>query len=471
MNTMRNSILALCSLVFCLASCEGFLEYRDKDKVIPSELDHYNELIFGEILLKSCGSALTNLPLMTDDVESFVEDDIGSYASDSRKEGYGWYTWAKEPQYDQDGEERPDQAWAFFYHKILMCNVIEHEVGALKDDLEGMKKRLLGEVRVMRALSYFYLVNLYGAPYESKAQAQTALGVPVNRETGIYDRLYTRSTLQQVYDEIERDLLQAVADFQEAEQKVTIFRPNVHVARLLLSRVYLFEKRYDEVISLATDVIVRSGASIESIGSLSPDFYNKGNTGILFSWGQGDLGTVVSDYFSAGRYTASAELLSLLAEGDQREKCFGYNSHPVKFEGNEVYRRCFRIEEAYLNRAEAYIESGKEWEKGVDDVCSIRSNRIEGDWTLEKTTAEDARTAYRKERRLEFCFEDFRWFDIRRWGLEVIHRHENFRDKQSYQEFRLEANSPNYILPLPLDEQKRNTRIEHPERVDCKINQ
>ena len=38
-----------------LCSCEDFLEYKDKDKVIPNELTHYEELIYGEILTKNHG--------------------------------------------------------------------------------------------------------------------------------------------------------------------------------------------------------------------------------------------------------------------------------------------------------------------------------------------------------------------------------------------------------------------------------
>lgn len=470
---MKSRGLYIIAFLFLLTSCDKFLEYKDQDKVIPNKLEHYNELIFGEILLKDCESALTNLSLMTDDVACFVKDQLSSYDSDSRDQYYGWYTWAIEPQKDKNGEDRPDKAWEFFYHKILMCNIIEHDVSEFEEDLEGVKKRLLGEVQFMRALSYFYLINLYGAPYENKTQAQTAMGVPINREIGIYDHLYTRSTLQQVYEQIEEDLLKAQQNLQEGEQKNTIFRPNVHVVNLLLSRVYLFQKRWDEAILLATEVITHSGAAIESINSLTSNehLYYKGNPGILFSWGEGDRGTLVSDYYQAGRFTLSPDLKSKFIEGDQRAIGFfdSYSDYPNKFNGDEIYRRCLRIEEAYLNRAEAYIESGKEWEKGMEDINAIRINRIENNWKSPASTPGEAKEAYRLERRLELCFEEFRWFDIRRWGLEVVHRYENFRDNTSYQEFKLEANSPNYILPLPLDEQDVNTFIEKPVRVDCEI--
>lgn len=48
---------------------------------------------------------------------------------------------------------------------------------------------------------------------------------------------------------------------------------------------------------------------------------------------------------------------------------------------NEAYDQALRLEEAYLNRAEAYIEKG-EYELGMDDVNAIRAERIKGEYEL-----------------------------------------------------------------------------------------
>lgn len=472
---MKTNILIICSLLLLLASCGDFLEYQDKDKVIPNKIEHYEELIYGELLLKDAGGALVNLDLMTDDVESYVKDEIGTWDTDKREDYFGYYSWAKDPQYDLRGNEKPDKAWEHFYHKVLMCNIIEHDVNELEDDLTGMKERLLGEVRFIRALAYFYLVNMYGAPYESASQAQTAMGVPINREVGVYDKLYTRATLQEVYTLIEEDLLAAKKNFENGEDKKTIFRPNLHATNILLSRVYLYEKRWSDAILAATDAINHSGAAIEPIDKLEAceHLYYRKNAGIVFSWGDGDNGPVYADNSYAGRYIVARELQQGYVENDVRLtgffKSFQTTLYSKKTNGDEIYRWAFRIEEAWLNRAEAYIELGQEWQKGVDDVNALRSNRVK-DFTNETFASQTDALAYcRQERRLELCFEDLRWFDIRRWGLEVVHRYESFPEKQDVREFRLEKNSPNYILPIPLDEQEINQYIERPARIDCEV--
>ena len=71
-----------------------------------------------------------------------------------------WYNWAKEPQMKKNVDELIDPAWELFYHKILICNMIEEKVNEFEDDAEGMKFRLLGEVQAIRAMSYWYLINM-----------------------------------------------------------------------------------------------------------------------------------------------------------------------------------------------------------------------------------------------------------------------------------------------------------------------
>lgn len=126
----------------------------------------------------------------------------------------------------------------------------------------------------------------------------------------------------------------------------------------------------------------------------------------------------------------------------------------------------YRVEEIYFNRAEAYIEKG-EWKLGMKDINEVYSKRLEdGSGHLEATNVDDARTYLRNEKRKEFCFEDIRWFDIRRWGLVIEHKFYNFSMDGTYFTYILEAESPNYVLPLPLDIQRRNYKIEQPKRVE-----
>ena len=465
-------------LLLGMLSCDDFLEYKDKDKLIPNELTHYDELIYGEILTKNLGVVGKNIELMTDDATDFIPSTIYETTSDKRKKYRSWYIWAKETQVDEEGSETIDNAWEYFYHAILMCNVVEHEVGMFEDDIDGVKYRLLGEVQCMRAIFYWYLAGMYGAPYRDPEVAKTAMGVPINKEIGIKDKLYERSTLQEVYELMKTDLLASIDNFQKGEKKNTIFRPTEEVAKLFLTRIYLAERNYEEVIAICNDVLGNTAASITSLDLIktysewgSVNLYNKSNPGILFTW----MDRYSWDDFFPGYdicYRPSDDLMRLFNENSNDVRKTGYltSSKPIKHMYDKTaYGLCYRVEEFYFNRAEAYIETG-EYELGMNDINQVRLNRIDdADYKLNANNIEEARAQFRNEKRREFCFEDMRWYDMKRWGVRVVHQYHEIQNSTAYTEYVLEADSPNYILPLPLDVQRRNTKIEKPERVDTQI--
>lgn len=463
-----------------LTSCDSFLEYKDKDKLIPTQLEHYNELIYGELLIKNAEGFGRALEIMTDDVGNKIPV-LASWSQDKREpKFYGWYTWGKEPQIDPKGEENIDNSWSYFYHAILMCNIIESEVGALPEDSEGVKWRLLGEVQCVRAMSYYYLVGMYGAPYRDSTVAKTAMGVPVNTATGVYDRLYERSTLQEIYDLMKKDLNAALENFNKGEVKNTIFRPNPTIAKLFLSRIYLTEKQYDRAITICKEALAETGSSIMQkedlmkCGENKIPFFEKNNSSIFFTWMErwGWGANYLIESPSDARYLVSDDLKNLYGENlnDIRfSKFFGQYFTPVKESSKtNTYQMCYRVEEFYFNLAEAYIAKGT-YDLGLEEINKVRKERISDDnYKLVASSQEEANREFRKEKRREFCFEDIRWYDMKRWGETVTHRYNDYNNSDLYETFILEADSPNYILPLPLDIQRRNDKIERPARVDAK---
>ena len=90
----------------------------------------------------------------------------------------------------------------------------------------------------------------------------------------------------------------------------------------------------------------------------------------------------------------------------------------------------------------------------------------ESDSKLSAASDDEAWKIFRKEKRVEFCFEDIRWFDIRRWGLSIEHVYHDYNAKENFVTYVLEAESPNYVLPLPLDVVRQNATIERNKRVE-----
>ena len=101
-------------------------------------------------------------------------------------------------------------------------------------------------------------------------------------------------------------------------------------------------------------------------------------------------------------------------------------------------------------------------EEANDDLNTFCRHRIVGyeDVTL---TGDDLLTAIRNERRKEFCFEGFRWFDLRRQGMPEItyvYRAEKGGPKLVYT---LHRNDPMYTLPFPSVLFEKNIELQQNE--------
>ena len=482
------------SLILC--GCNDFLEYKDKDKIIPKELDHYNELIYGELIKKAVGGELKYLDAMTDETDSYVKAINSSITRvDDRKALFKYYTWAQQTQVTVEGSDNNDDNWAYFYHKILMCNIIEHDVNQFENDAEGVKNRLLGEVCFLRAMSYYFLVNLYGEPYINKEQANTAAGVPINKAISVEAINYQRATLAEIYTLMETDLNNSISYLEKGEQLNSTFRPNVYVAKLFLSRIYLYSHEWQKTIDACNDIITYSGAKIETLEHLQgykqkQPLYNENNPSILFSWST--KYSPIHDSHSAGIWRPSKKLLNLyhasrivdennnIVKRDYRDTVFFYKIEkeeylsPMKYDNSSrtCYDRAYRIEEIYLNRAEANIQLGGKdnIQKAIHDINTIRKERINIDYQLNASTETEAMQYLQNERLMELCFEEVRWFDIRRWGLAINHVYQDINSPMSSQTYILRSGSPNYIMPVPLKVQEINHSIKLFEREEIAPN-
>ena len=321
--------------------------------------------------------------------------------------------------------------------------------------------------------------------------------VPINENVGVEANVYNRATLDENYTLMEEDLKAAITYFEKGQKKGGIYRPNKDAALLLLSRVYLYQKKYDDVITVVDDLLKTTETEIIPYSTLekfisSDDVvykvYNTNNPGMIFSWGKLDVDATGFGYdlmrHSKAFFCASSELIGLYDEGNDLRFSRYYDKYDFNNydEGifyvaiknyckastaNEAYDQALRLEEAYLNRAEAYIEKG-EYELGMDDVNAIRAERIKGEYELVANSVDEAREFYRLEKRLEFSFEGLRWFNIRRWGLEIEHLYQDYSTPTVINHYVLKAGSPNYVLSLPLEIQRSDDKIERFERVETK---
>jgi len=462
---MRYNIYTILFLLL-FSSCDDFLEEIPKDKIIPETVQEYDELLYGEAYMRAQDMVAKYLDLMTDDVKSYAKT---RGFSDAREKAFGYYAWQADPEMAISGARNSDDAWEWYYHSILICNMTLEDLPDASGSLTD-KEDVMGQAHFLRAWNYFMLVNLYGQPFNQET-ASIDLGVPINDVTGMEDKQFLRSSVAKNYSFIEEDLETAIDLLLSSNKEKDNFKININAAYLFASRVALYQKKYTEAIKFANLALANKSA-LYDLNSKNPSdrFINYKNPEIIFSYGEEVTPYYSSGYIYKSNFPISDDLGNLYVSGDLRKQNFFKSGLPKKNGSGEttgVFGFAMRTSELYLNRAEAYAESG-EIDKAMKDINKLRSNRFSSaDYMREATTKEEAINIIREERRMEFCFERHRWFDLRRWDRPSI-THVFIRDKKNdvIETYVLKQDDPAYTLPLPFAVTTNNKEIKNIDRPE-----
>ena len=120
-------------------------------------------------------------------------------------------------------------AWFAIYDAINRANAVIDNVPGIEDMDAGLRARVVAEAKFLRAFHYFNLVRLFG-------------GVPlfVNETASLKDLAKSRSSADEVYDQVVKDLSEAAPDLPVSYAAVTDWgRATRGAAQTLLGKVYL----------------------------------------------------------------------------------------------------------------------------------------------------------------------------------------------------------------------------------------
>jgi starch-binding outer membrane protein, SusD/RagB family len=324
--------------------------------------------------------------------------------------------------------------WNSAFRIIYDANaVIEGIEASTSTELtDSARRQITGEALVLRAFSYFYLVNFYG-------ELPLALSTDFNETNALQ-----RSPVNIIYDQIKSDLLRAksllVADLSVGKgEKVRI---NRWFAEALLARVYLYTKEHQLAIDAANAVLQQ-----QHLFSMEPDLANvflKTSKEAIFqlksTTAHNTLRAATPEgYMFNNRYggvsglipvlALSNELLNAFENNDKRKTTWltsryaGYFA-PFKYKtaGGAIgaqteYYTVMRLAELYLIRAEAKVLlSDGNKDEAIDDINVLRQ-RADVPLLEKSLTAQQVIAALEHERRTEFFAEwGHRWFDLKRTG-------------------------------------------------------
>jgi hypothetical protein len=138
----------------------------------------------------------------------------------------------------------------------------------------GLKNRIVGEAKFMRALFYFHLTTLYG-------------NVPILLHTSKPTDLPPTSTQAEVYAQIEKDLTEAAAALPTTYPSVELGRATKGAANGLLAKVLMQQKKFTQALVPLNYLVEGEGKTVYSLMTNYRDNFlitRENNQESLFEW-------------------------------------------------------------------------------------------------------------------------------------------------------------------------------------------
>jgi len=463
---MKKQLYIAFAMAFAvLSSCSDFLDEQSQDEVIVKTATDYSELLLGSGYPSPTGSLYNVLYLLDDD---YMLNE-NSYSSEGDYQtaigAFPYITWQSDMWEDQTADHTTyENPYTQTYERIMGVNAVLDgidEATGSTEEREQVKAEALG----LRGYYYYMLVNIFGEPYSYNKEA---LGVPLKLTADMETNGRPCATVAEVYQQILSDLQSSASLFAKYEKSRGSFRINLPAVDILLCRAYLQMENWDGVIQAATEAINNAEGLTNYLneGTSRKSFSSYDYTEVEWLFGNGYRPCSLTGM------KASDDLLSCFAGNDTRKKLWFYNGNVFKHRllSPRTPTQAIRISEAYLSRAEAYARKGLT-EQALADLNTLRENRYTDYVATETTDAATLLNEILAERRLELCFDEVRWFDLRRLGMPQISHVYKAQKSAAWQTYTLKENDAMYTLPIPNEaitengNLRQNASADEPERT------
>lgn len=378
--------------------------------------------------------------------------------------------------------------WSNWYYNInsinLVLDAIANNTAIVPVPTNVELTRWEGQMRFLRALSYFNLVREYAYIPGAVIPGQDKGGVPLML-TGIRTvelastAKPARASIADVYTQIYADLTIAEAKLTNAEPEAP-YRANKAAAQTLFALVALYNKDYVKAKAEADLAITSHGVNLSTLANTVSNWravkHPESLFEVAFATAAENLGVNVSIQSSYTSLTAPGNttvagwgdlgahrtLLADLGITLTAPASYGVTSASIASRGPDtrnllfepgspgrgtVYIECtkfigkngtpytdnipvLRVADLYLIRAEAACADPAaatyNLANALTDLKRIKSNRITGYTGSAEETADNAmgQTALFNEvlrqRRIEFAMEGHRFFDLKRLGKDLL---------------------------------------------------
>lgn len=452
---IKNSIIYI-SVAILLTGCSEYLSELPDNRTIIDSPEKVSSLITGAYP-ESTYMLFTEL--MSDNA------DDKRVLSLTQPLELSMYTWEDT---NLEGRNTPAHYWNNTYEAISQANQALASIKELPNlELSAQK----GEALIARAYAHFMLVNLWGKAYDP-ATAASDLGIPyVTEPETVLIKKYTRNTVKEVYEFIEKDLTEGLS-LVKNDYKEPKFHFTKEASYAFAARFFLYKGDWDKVVFYASKAI-DAGGSIRNL--LEYDALSYTEQRIRYSSASESTNLLVSYVSSTWRRRYARSRFGLTddignelfrnSSGNPFGKNWLYDIYGSdntrnlpRF--NEYFRYTnesagiglpftgvvlFDRDELFLNRAEAYAMLNN-YASALQDITVFLASKtanfdsatdiltesmitsqypVEADEYTPYYSMSDEQTSFVKAiaelRRREYYHEGLRWFDIKRFNLKVEH--------------------------------------------------
>lgn len=227
--------------VGALSSCNDYLDTLPDDRAEIETADQVKDLLVSAYPNYNNN---TIMEMMSDN----VTDNGKTYASTVLKdELYNF------KDVDDTGNDSPYQSWNGYYRSIASANqalLSLKELGAEKDNMN-----LVAEAKLIRAYSMMQLANTFCMAWNPE-KADEYMGLPYPTEPAKFiGGGYKRGTLRQLYENINKDIEEALPYIDDNTYTVPKYHFNRKAAYAFAARFNLYYQNFDKCIEYANEVL------------------------------------------------------------------------------------------------------------------------------------------------------------------------------------------------------------------------
>ena len=483
------------SVLMMISSCSGFLDKMPDNR---TELDKGEKV---SQLLVSAYPTATYMQ-MTELMSDNVADNGPLYVAYNKsvEESYKWQ------DFTDNQQDTPQFMWNEYYKAIASANHALDYINTVDDDENNLARR--GEALLCRAYSHFILANVFCKAYNPQTSGSD-LGIPyVEVPEKVVSGQYERGTVAGVYQKIDRDIEEALPLIDDTKYKSAVIKYhfNQKAAYAFAARFNLYYGNYDKAIKYATKAIGDNPAKVLRDLAQYQSLAAPKDCGIAYvkaelpcnlllmpatsmwnynHWKSAYIRYAMTTprlqeiYWQEGPWVTPEYLYQAnkIFGGDQTSyfpKLYGFIEYTDVISGTgylNIVNTVFTTDETLLCRAEAYTYK-KDYVNAANDLIYwYKSHTMAGVRELTESLIDSyygsANTKLRPQlnpmfeiekgkqqnfmycvlqfRRIETAHEGLRWFDIKRFGIEIKHNIAGQSDDV------LTKDDPRRVLQLPAD--------------------